>query len=825
MKVFERKFIKVYLFYILIISLLCFLIYDSTTIKNQALDRYRINKKIEQLAITNKNLDLLLPKRANYVNYDTIRDTIHEFRNTLLEIKNDPAYKLASSDVSISLKFLEIEKNFQIKRDIIEKYKSNNAIINNSSRYLISITQEIDNKIINKQINNILNYMVKFMLGESISQAQLIQTIENIQKNRNIPKEEFSLYKNMLIIHINTLYDRLDQQTRLFALLQDLKIDKQIDEFSKLIYTTHQNLTAKTIYNIYILMGFLVSLLVVVGYIFYKKEKSELQLKYFKEGVENSDNSIVLTDAKQKIIFVNEAFEKSTGFYRGEVLGKTPKVLKSGKQSEKFYQELRQTIYQGKKWFGEFQNVRKDGTDLYEKASITPIFGDNKKIQYFMAIKLDITKDKEYQRSIEEKNREIEKRYYHDDLTSLPNRNKLLHDMQNFDHMTLVIVNIDSFKEINDFYGIKVGDTILIKMRDILNQSCNMHSFQTYRLHADEFALLSNKTFSKNDIEEMIKCLQNKITNYKFPTINNQSIILTVSIGISQNSDKSILSEANLALQIAKKSKSTYSIFDQSMSLTKQYEENITWHKSLKHAIDTDRIIPFFQPIVDSKTMKIHSYETLIRLIETDGSIITPFKFLDVAKRSKLYHELTKIMINKAFDTFEETNIRFAINFSYEDMTNESVVRALVERLWRCKNPHLFTAEILESESIDNYEIIKDFIDTIKAFGCRVAIDDFGSGYSNFERLFQLNIDYIKIDGSIIKNIDKDRQLKIIAETITQFAKKSNIKVVAEFVHSKEVVKILNDLKIDYMQGFYFSPPIRKVLSNSNLIKYRKINV
>ncbi len=815
MKIVDKKFIKIYLFYILMVSILGFLIYDSILMKNQTLNQYRINKKIEKLAIINKNLDLLLPKRASYVNYDKIRDNINAFKTTLKNIKNDPAYKFASQELSVSLHLVELEKNFHKKQNIIEKYKSNNAIINNSARYLISMSQELEEKIPNTHINQITNYIAKFMLGESIPKESLTKIIQNIQRD-NISNEELDLYKKMLIIHINTLYNRIDQQARLFIRLNNLKLDQQIETFSKLIYTTHKNLTKKTTHNIYILLGFLIFLLIIVGYIFYKKEKSELQLRYFKEGVENSDNSIVLTDANQKIIFVNEAFEKSTGFTKSEILGKTPKVLKSGQQSSQFYKELKETIYKGKKWFGEFQNIKKDGTIFYEKASITPILGDNNKILYFMAIKLDITKDKEYQKSIEEKNKEIEKRYYYDSLTNLPNRNKLIHDMKNFNHITLMIVNIDSFKEINDFYGIKIGDSILKQMKDLLKQSCIAKNLQIYRLHADEFALLSNKQLSQEEIENLLKCLQNKITNHRFKTINKQSIILTVSIGVAQTSHKYILNEANLALQSAKKSKTTYAIFNKSMSLSKQYKENIIWHKNLKDAIDESRIIPFFQPIIDSKTMQIYSHEALIRLIDKDGTIISPFKFLDVAKKAKLYNELTKIMINKVFDTFENTNQRFSINFSYEDMMDESIIRLLVNRLWRCKNPHLFTAEILESESISNYEVIKDFIDTIKAFDSLVAIDDFGSGYSNFERLFQFNIDYIKIDGSIIKNINTHKQSKIIAETITQFAKKSNIKVVAEFVSSQKILEILNKLGIDYLQGFYFSPPLRKALSNYN---------
>ena len=273
-----------------------------------------------------------------------------------------------------------------------------------------------------------------------------------------------------------------------------------------------------------------------------------------------------------------------------------------------------------------------------------------------------------------------------------------------------------------------------------------------------------------------------------------------------------LITQANLALHVAKTHTDSWVMYENSLHKSNNYEENLYWLKRLKLAIEEDRIEPYFQPIVNNKNKKIFSQEALMRLVEKNGVALSPYLFLDIAKKSKLYTTLTKIMIEKTFAKFEKSKMSFSINFSYEDMIDEEVLALLSSKLETGNIGKRFTAEILESESITNYDLVKNFIDTIKTYGSTVAIDDFGSGYSNFERLFKLDIDYIKIDGSIIKDIDENKQLRIITETIVAFAKKTNIKIVAEFVHSKEIVDILNNMGVKHMQGYYFAEPSPEII-------------
>lgn len=195
-------------------------------------------------------------------------------------------------------------------------------------------------------------------------------------------------------------------------------------------------------------------------------------------------------------------------------------------------------------------------------------------------------------------------------------------------------------------------------------------------------------------------------------------------------------------------------------------------------------------------------------MIDEDGTIISPFKFLNVAKKSKLYSVLTQKVIEKSFNYFKYKDVEFSINLSLEDILHKPTISFLEQMLNENKKAaQRFIVEIVEEEGIENYQEISDFIERLKYLGCKVAIDDFGTGYSNFEYLMKLNVDIVKIDGSMIKYINQDLNAKVVTELIVSFTKKLNIKTVAEFVHSEEIFEIVKDMGIDYSQGFYLGTP------------------
>ena len=362
----------------------------------------------------------------------------------------------------------------------------------------------------------------------------------------------------------------------------------------------------------------------------------------------------------------------------------------------------------------------------------------------------------------------LEYQFFHDELTTLPNRKKLIETLSFEKDAVLMIINIDKFQHINDLYGDKIGNDIIRNTANIIKNNVSPEAL-LFKLHADEYAL-----YQPLEIVEEIKTLAlhitNCIENYTF-TINDNEIYVNATIGIAYGSF-SLLNNADMALKQAKKNRKKYLIYETSMNIEHEYAQNLKWSKKIKDAIENDRIEPLFQPIIDTKTSKIMKYEALMRMIDENGDYISPVHFLELAKKNKLYPKLTKIIIEKTFDIFKNIDAQVAINLSVQDVLNEDVHLSIVDNLNKYNLGEKIVFEIIESEGIENYEEISEFITEVKKTGAKISIDDFGTGYSNFEYIMKLKVDYIKIDASMIKDIDKNVNSQMVTETIIDFAKK-----------------------------------------------------
>ncbi len=402
---------------------------------------------------------------------------------------------------------------------------------------------------------------------------------------------------------------------------------------------------------------------------------------------------------------------------------------------------------------------------------------------------------------------DLKERLYFDAMTGLPNRFSMMEEVGKNDVGFIVLINIDSFKEVNDLYGANVGDFVLCaiakSIRDRLPKRLKL-----YKLSGDEFAIVGDEAGKYQDEEEMEKLLASFVKEPIYYEENK--IIISITAGASLEGK---LEYADMALKQAKQRRIPYLVYDKGLEIAKEYENNITWSAKLREAIAEDRIVPYFQPIVDSKTGKIEKYEALVRFIENNGTAISPFFFLEISKKAKLYQSITKIVIDKAFKKFENSKYAVSINITTEDILSLGVRELIMRKLFETAGKVKVIFEIVESDGIENYEEVSTFISDAKRYGAEIAIDDFGTGYSNFEHILRLKVDYIKIDGSLIKNLHIDKHSVIIVETIVSFAKKLGIQTVAEFVHSREVQDMVAQMNIDYSQGFYLSEP-REELSD-----------
>ena len=442
--------------------------------------------------------------------------------------------------------------------------------------------------------------------------------------------------------------------------------------------------------------------------------------------------------------------------------------------------------------FEEYGNIK--GKLVYLEVHKAPLHDKNGKLIGTIGSGRDITD----QVLLEKK---TEKLAYFDQLTNLPNRQKMLLDISVNSPTACAIFNIDEFKEINDFFGTENGDKIL---QDIAKWFLKF-DFETYRIDGDEFAILYYEDLSIEHIKHNIENILSLFEEKQFH-IEGEIIHIRFSTGIAKES-KNLLTKADIAVHYAKENKIKISVYEENANIEKKYKENIAMATSIREALIDNRIICHYQPILDIKTNKINKYETLVRMIDKDGNLIPPMSFLNIAKKTKLYSHITQEVIHQACNTFKDREEAFSINLSIDDIKDSNTVQEIIKTIIKTNTASRIIFEILESEGIENYEEVVNFITQIKALGAKIAIDDFGTGYSNFEHILKLNVDYIKIDGSLIKGIQQDKKHKIIVETIVDFAKKVGSKTIAEFVSDEEIFKNIKEIGVDFSQGYFTGKP------------------
>jgi len=510
------------------------------------------------------------------------------------------------------------------------------------------------------------------------------------------------------------------------------------------------------------------------------------------------ESSIVSkSDLKGNITYVNKNFCKITGYSKDEVIGKPHSIVRDSDTKKEIFKELWDTIKAKKVWKGILKNRGKLGS-YWVDISILPILDENKNIVEYIAIRHDITKMINQQEKLDNIANT-------DTLTGLSNRYKLVNDIKNSTCAGLGILNIDNFSQVNDFYGHEVGDIVIKNIGDKLLKLVDDIDFNIYHLQGDEYVIF-NKNIKKDIFLEKILKLKSKLYDFAIE-INGEILTTNFTIAVSFEKKDTILATADMALKIAKRANENFLVYSDEISLNKEYENNIKWTKKIKDAIEHDKFTPVFQPIVKNQDGSWEKYECLVRLQDED-KLISPYFFLDISKKSKHYTQITKIMIEKSFETFKNREDKeFSVNLTIEDILNNEIKTFIFTTLEIYQIGPRVVFEIVESESIENFKDVLDFITDIKTYGCKVAIDDFGTGYSNFEYLVKLNADYVKIDGSLIKGIDKDKTSQIVVKNIVNFANDLGMKTIAEFVEDEAIQSKVKELGVDYSQGYYFSAP------------------
>ncbi|WP_299228268.1 EAL domain-containing protein [Sulfurihydrogenibium sp.] len=404
------------------------------------------------------------------------------------------------------------------------------------------------------------------------------------------------------------------------------------------------------------------------------------------------------------------------------------------------------------------------------------------------------------------KNKEGIEPKYIDKITGVYNRNYISEIEKNFHKLSfaVILLDLDNFSNIHKVFGKDIADLLLQDVVKIVKNNIRKEDI-IIRIGDDEFLILVKKFDNNTKPLDIAQRIINKISLNKFNLINN-TVKITAFAGIYLHPEKETdfslaLKKANTALLKAKQKRNTVEIY--SDGLEYRTDKILT---DIKMAIEEKRLICYFQPIFDLETMKAIKFEALVRIISPERKIIVPNLFLASIKNTYIYKELTKKIIEFNLSIVRTKKIKVSINLLSSDILDIEIINFLTSL--NKDFTTMITLEISETESIDDYGMLRENLQILKKAGYEIALDDFGSGFFSILQLIEFQLDYIKIDGQIIRKIDTDPISYAAAKAIKSLTKEINIKTIAEFVSNKEIYDKLKEIGIDYGQGFYFKEPL-----------------
>lgn len=560
-----------------------------------------------------------------------------------------------------------------------------------------------------------------------------------------------------------------------------------------------------------------------------KAEKKRLNLaldkvRLLSQAVEQSPQSVVITDTQARVIYMNSSFEKITGYRMEEVKGKNPRVLQSGKTPKNVYKQMWERLNQGKAWRGELFNKRKNGEIYPSQAIISPVENAQGETTHYLAIQRDVTKHKAREKRIQEL-------LYLDDLTGLANRNKLLEIMDETLHNPsdvevrgcLVLLNLARFKFINQLHGVDMGDEVLTIVASRLK-----HAFyetgSVARLAADQFAIFCQNRAEFQQVEDWLTMMGQRALSALDVALDvkGESFKLDVAVGVAalsypagiDTSGEAInqaFNQAGMAIKEVRQNGHHGScVFNQ--ELLAESLETHQLQQQLSIAIKSDQLRLFVQPQV-SLDEEVVGLECLVRWQHTEKGLLLPGKFIPIAEQSDLIVELGDWVLRKGCQILAQVqqrkpSMRVAVNISPRHFRQTGFIEDCKRYLTEAKaKPEGLMLEITENLFLDDFAEIVTKMKTLKALGVQFSIDDFGTGYSSLSYLQQLPVDELKIDRSFIVGMDQFGMEKSLVSSIYAMGQQMQLKVVAEGIETPSQQQQLAQFKALQMQGFLFAKP------------------
>jgi len=545
--------------------------------------------------------------------------------------------------------------------------------------------------------------------------------------------------------------------------------------------------------------------------------RAETELRKLSQAIEQSVSSVIITDPKGIIEYVNPQFTRTTGYSAEEVCGSKINMLKSGRTAPEQYQALWETIRQGKVWEGEFLNKRKDGELYWELVSISPVRNEQGIITHFVGLQNDISERKK----LEE---QLNFLAYFDELTQLPNRNLLtqrfntaaIASRRNGTLLALLSLDLSRFKLINDSLGHNIGDEVLRRVGKRLTEVARSND-TVARYGGDEFVVILSDI---QHIDDIGMVTQRMIDAVALPIeIDNHELRLALHVGISlmpQDGDDldTLLRNATTALhQAAREGRNHFRFYTEELNTAAQ--QRMSLEHALRRALEQNELELHYQPKVDFASGQIVGVEALARWCHPTDGWISPEQFIPIAEETGLIQMLGEWALreacrqNKHWQEAGLPAITVAVNLSAHQL-QQPALAATVEQILKDTRlePRYLELELTESAVMQSPDETTGILQQLKLLGLSLAVDDFGTGYSSLSHLGRFPFDTLKIDRSFVSDITTAPDQATIAMTIIAMADSLRLKVIAEGVETEAQAVYLRDKGCNELQGYLFSRPL-----------------
>ncbi|MDX1334794.1 MAG: EAL domain-containing protein [Gammaproteobacteria bacterium] len=549
----------------------------------------------------------------------------------------------------------------------------------------------------------------------------------------------------------------------------------------------------------------------------HRAEVAAEELQIYANAFDNSGEAMLISDKDNRIINVNAAFTRDTGYQLDEVLGKDPKILSSGQNSKDIYQEMWQDLNDQGFWQGELWDRRKDGKIFPKLIVISAIHDSQGKVIFYMSSFTDISERKAAEK-------EIERLAHHDILTGLLNRFSMESHLEQAissahredQKLAVLFIDLDRFKDINDSLGHHAGDELLVKVGKRL-KLCVRDSDVVSRIGGDEFVVVSTGI---RDNSHAAVLAEKILVRISMPyEIGGNEIMISPSIGISVYPEDGLtvddlMKKADVAMYHSKDmGRNTYQYFTETM--LEAANKRITIEREMRVALKSEQMVLHYQPQLSSDGLKVVSLEALVRWDHPEQGIIPPDLFIPIAEETGLIHELGRWVIDESVRQLTQwhaaglTDFRVAINLSVKQLQSDLLCQDISNILRRYKKSgEELELEITETAAMDDPDLAVRQLNDLRNLGVSLSIDDFGTGYSSLAYLKRLPINTLKLDRSFVRDIETDQSDAEICMASITLAHNLGLKVVAEGVETEAQREFLASHQCDYLQGYLFSRPL-----------------